>query len=97
MTKKQFVEICKALSNNERLQILIWLKSPEKYFKNSKFDLSKEGVCVGLIQQKSSLSDSTVCQYLRQLESVGLITAVRREKWTLCKINLSGLGAFKGL
>jgi DNA-binding transcriptional ArsR family regulator len=83
--------VLKALSNEKRLKILEWLKEPSKHFKSSHCDVSKDGVCVGLIEQKSGLSQSTVSQYLLLLQQAGLITTERRGQWTFCKRNDKGM------
>jgi ArsR family transcriptional regulator len=79
--------VLKALSNEKRLQILRWLKEPQKHFASSICDVKKEGVCVGLIEEKIGLSQSTVSQYLALLQQAGLITTERRGQWTFCKRN----------
>lgn len=81
------LNVLKALSNDKRLKILEWLKSPKKHFTSATCDVNKEGVCVGLIEQKSGLSQSTVSQYLLQLQQAELITMDRRGQWTFCKLN----------
>lgn len=61
MDKKQFMEMCKALSNETRVNILIWLKDPEKHFPGKKLHLSPDtadcpgGICVGSIQDKAGI------------------------------------------
>ncbi len=85
------VEIFKALSNKTRLQILQWLKSPEAHFEpqpNADFD--KTGVCVGQIQQKSGLTQSTISAYLSLLQRVGLVEVTRIGQWTFYKRNEAG-------
>ena len=79
--------VLKALSNEKRLMILSWLKDPKKHFVSSHCDVAKDGVCVGLIEQKIGLSQSTVSQYLMLLQQAGLITTERRGQWTFCKRN----------
>ncbi|WP_044641518.1 ArsR/SmtB family transcription factor [Risungbinella massiliensis] len=82
------VEIFKALSNRTRLQILQWLKEPEVHFSSQESgDYQKIGVCVGHIQKKAGLSQSTVSQYLAMLQRVGLVTATRVGQWTHYKRN----------
>ena len=80
------VEIFKALSNKTRLQILNWLKDPEQHFPDQK-DGFQQGVCVGQIHQKSGLTQSTVSEYLANLQRVGLVTSVRAGQWTYYKRN----------
>lgn len=79
--------VLKALSNEKRFKILQWLKEPSKHFSSPICDVEKEGVCVGLIEKKSGLSQSTVSQYLVLLQQAGLITMERRGQWTFCKRN----------
>ena len=79
--------ILKALSNEKRLKILQWLKHPEKHFTSPLCDVREEGVCVGLIEQKIGLSQSTVSQYLALLQQASLITMERKGQWTFCKRN----------
>lgn len=88
------LQVLKALSNEKRIKILTWLKEPNKHFVSAHCDVSKDGVCVGLIEQKSGLSQSTVSQYLLQLQKAGLITMERRGQWTYCKLNRKSLKDF---
>ena len=81
------LNILKALSNEKRLNILEWLKEPTERFSSSQCDVVKDGVCVGLIEKKAGLSQSTVSQYLLQLQQAGLITMERKGQWTYCKLN----------
>ena len=81
------ITVLKALSNDKRLQILRWLKEPKKNFKSTHCDVEKDGVCVGLIEAKIGLSQSTVSQYLMLLQQAGLISTERKGQWTYCKRN----------
>jgi len=80
------VEIFKALSNKTRLQILNWLKEPEKNFPEQ-CDGYENGICVGQIQQKARLTQSTVSEYLSVLQRAGLVCSVRKGQWTYYKRN----------
>ena len=65
------IEIFKALANEHRLQILKWLKSPKDYFVNEghpEIDVEIVGVCVGEIQKKLGLTQSTTSHYLAILQ-----------------------------
>lgn len=79
--------VLKALGNDKRLKILHWLKEPKKNFTSIHCDLEKDGVCVGLIEKKIGLSQSTVSQYLMLLHQAGLVTMERKGQWTYCKRN----------
>ena len=74
------IEISKALSNETRLNILKWLKSPEENF-------PPQGGCVSSIQAKANLSPSTVSNYLDTLQRAGLLLSERHGKWTYYRRN----------
>jgi len=86
------VDLFKALSNEVRLDILRWLKDPETHFNKPTAHLAtnlseKGGICVGDIQEKANLSQSTVSQYLAMLQKVGLLESERHGKWTYYRRN----------
>ena len=86
------IEICKALSNETRLNILKWLKEPDKYFPPQGGSLEGEvdlkgGVCVSSIQAKAGASQSTVSNYLDILRRSGLLLCERHGKWTYYRRN----------
>ena len=73
----------KVLANETRLQILKWLKEPEKHFPPQEGGDAREiGVCVGDIQRKTGCSQSTISKYLSMLQQVGLLESRRIGKWT---------------
>lgn len=85
------VEVFKALSNKTRLQILNWLKSPAENFPDQQnADFENVGVCVGQIQIKSGLSQSTISEYLSILQRSDLVSATRVGQWTYYKRNEEG-------
>jgi len=86
--------ILKVLANENRLQILQWLKDAKQHFVSVHGCIEKDGVCVGLIEKKSGLSQSTVSQYLMQLQQAGLITMERQGQWTFCKYNRASVQKF---
>lgn len=88
------IKIFKALSNETRMQILDWLKTPKIHFaegvcttESKGLNIDEVGVCVGLIQQKAGLSQSTISHYLSLLQDAGLIQAQRIGQWTYYKRN----------
>jgi ArsR family transcriptional regulator len=86
------VDLCKALWNEVRLDILRWLKDPETHLNKPTDHLAanlsdKGGICVGDIQEKANLSQSTVSQYLTSLQKVGLLESERHGKWTYYRRN----------
>jgi DNA-binding transcriptional ArsR family regulator len=78
--------IHKALANPVRRQILCWLKDPEAYFQEQVHPLSM-GVCAGLIDSKTGLSQSTVSGHLAILQKAGLVTVQRAGQWNFFKRN----------
>ncbi len=82
------IEINKILSNSLRVEILNWLKSPEDHFPPHKeLGHFNDGVCVQYIGEKAGISQSTVSQYLSQMQKAGLVIATRHGKWTYYKRN----------
>jgi DNA-binding transcriptional ArsR family regulator len=82
------LNIFKSLSNEARLQILEWLKEPQKHFEpQGDIDLKETGVCVSQITEKLNMTQSTASQYLSTLQKAGLLHAKRIGKWTYYKRN----------
>lgn len=89
--------IFKALSNQSRLNILKWLEQPEKYFPRQQEHVPKDerfagGVCVGDIQRKAGLSQSTISHYLSVLEQANLLESKRLGQWTYYRRNEKAVG-----
>lgn len=84
----KLVELNKALANDTRMDIMRWLREPEKNFRPHKDgkDFS-DGVCAQLIQEKTGMSQSTVSHYLSVLHRSDLVIAERIGKWTYYKRN----------
>ncbi|TMS00547.1 ArsR/SmtB family transcription factor [Nonomuraea basaltis] len=74
----------RALSNPMRLQLLSWLREPERHFslEGAIADPVEVGVCVSHIQAKVGLAQSTVSAYMAELQRAGLVRATRVGKWT---------------
>jgi len=87
------VEIFKALSNKTRLEILTWLKTPETSFPDQAVCGFEHGVCVGQIQLKTGLTQSTVSEYLSTLQRAGLVNSTRKGQWTYYKRNEEAFAA----
>ena len=68
--------IYKALAHPVRRDILRWLKSPETYFPGQT-SFSQHGIAAGVIEARSSLSQSTVSLHLSKLEEAGLLVSTR--------------------
>ena|ERR1700722_12906803 len=86
----------RALSNPGRLQILHWLRHPQKHFPPQiDGDLIKDGVCGLLIAKKLRVSQPTASEHLKILVQVGLIRAKRIKQWTFYKRNESAIRSLK--
>lgn len=86
------LDIFKALSNQIRLNILKWLKEPEKYFPPQGLHIPEgddfdKGVCVGSICEKAEISQSTGSSYLDMMQRAGLLESARFGKWTYYRRN----------
>lgn len=83
--------IYKALSNETRRQIMLWLKNPGEYFDEAKYAEQgisfSTGVCVADIQAKSGLAQSVISSYLLTLQTAGLLQSERIGKWTYYRRN----------
>lgn len=66
--------IFKALSNETRSQIMMWLKTPEEFFDEKPYlqqGLSfRTGICVGDIQAKAGLAQSVISSYLLTMQKL---------------------------
>ncbi|MEJ6572056.1 MAG: metalloregulator ArsR/SmtB family transcription factor [Akkermansiaceae bacterium] len=89
------VEVSKALANDTRMDIMCWLREPEKHFRPHKDgkDFS-DGVCVNVIKEKTGMSQSTISHYLSSLQRVDLVKTVRIGKWTYYQRNDTTIRAY---
>jgi ArsR family transcriptional regulator len=86
------VLVFKALANKSRLKILQWMKDPQKHFGASPSGGPRGRlVCVGEIQEKLGLSQSTASHYLALLMQAGLIIPRREGQWTFYERNEEAL------
>jgi ArsR family transcriptional regulator len=85
--------IHKALANPVRRNILAWLRTPEAYFSAQEHPLDM-GVCAGLIDAHSGLSQSTVSAHLATLQRAGLIRSRRIGQWVFFKRDEQTIQAF---
>ena len=89
------IEISKVLSNETRVRILKWLKDPEANFPpHQDIDHFDDGVCVGFIQDKTGLSQSTISTYLHSMQQAKLVIPTRHGKWTYYKRNEKIIAAY---
>jgi DNA-binding transcriptional ArsR family regulator len=86
----------RALANPKRLQIVGWLKDPEKHFPPQvDGDLVEDGVCGLLIARKLRVSQPTASEHLRILSHAGLVRGKRIKKWTFYKRDETRINAMK--
>jgi ArsR family transcriptional regulator len=85
------VKIFKALGNETRLNILLWLKDPQKNFDPqihlSVMDDFQEGVCVCAIRKVTGLSQSTISGFLSILEGAELVESRNIGQYTYFRRN----------
>lgn len=89
-----FDAIHKALANPVRRQILGWLKQPCQHFSEQEYPLEL-GVCAGLINQRTGLSQSTVSAHLAILQRADLVVAKRVGQWIFFSRNEQTIAAFR--
>ena len=89
----QIDAIHKALANPVRRDILNWLKDPHVHFAQQQHNLDI-GVCAGLIDARTGLSQSTVSAHLAMLQRAGLVTTQRVGQWIYYKRNEETIKAF---
>jgi len=86
----------RALANPRRLQILQWLKHPQRHFPPQvDGDLVKDGVCGVLIARKLGVSQPTASEHLKVLSQAGLIRGKRIRQWTFYKRDQNGIKQLK--
>ena len=71
-----------ALNNPVRRSILVWLKDRSNFPPALAEHRDLEGVCIGYIQDKAGLSQSTISNYMGMLKQAGLVKSERHGKWT---------------
>jgi len=83
--------VFKALANPVRLSIMEWLKKPDFHFPPmSHLPEEEKGlgyVCVGAIQAKGQITQSTASSFLSMMKKSGLLTSKRIGQWTYYRRN----------
>ena len=81
---EELVDVFKALANPVRLQMLGWLREPDRHFSPEQaiVDQNEVGDCVSHLQAKTGLAQSTVSAYMALLQRAGLVRSTRVGKWT---------------
>ncbi len=89
------LEQSKAIASDVRIQILDWLKEPQKYFSaQESADPVKVGVCNALITARLNMSQPTVSRHLEILRQAGLVNVQRIEKWSYYSRNEAELAHY---
>ena len=84
------------MGNPRRLQILEWLKDPERHFPPQRDgDLVDDGVCGLLIARKLRVSQPAVTEHLKILAQAGFLKSKRIKKWTFYKRNERAIQSIK--
>ncbi len=89
-----FEKALTALNNPVRRQILNWLKHRSNFPPALPEHVDLEGVCVGYIQEKAGLSQSTISNYMGMLKDAGLVVSERHGQWTFYRRNEKSIQAF---
>jgi DNA-binding transcriptional ArsR family regulator len=83
----ELLEVCKALANPTRLQIMGWLRDPAEHFAPQADPMEEVGVCVKQIQEKAGISQSTASQFMAVLQRARLVESTRIGHWTYYRRN----------
>jgi len=86
--------IIAAINNPVRRQILEWLKDRSNFPPAIPEHADLDGVCVGYIQEKACLSQSTISNYMGLLKKAGLVISERHSQWTFYRRDENAIRAF---
>lgn len=82
------IEQAKALASEARMNLLDWLREPERQFSHQVTGPPEEiGVCVTLLAEKLGMSQPTTSRHLDLLRRAGFISANRIGKWSFYSRN----------
>ncbi|MCI5097023.1 MAG: helix-turn-helix domain-containing protein [Rhodobacteraceae bacterium] len=83
-----------ALNNPIRRQILEWLKERSNFPPALPGHEDLDGVCVGYIQEKAQLSQSTISNYMGLMKQAGFVISERHGQWTFYRRDEENIQAF---
>lgn len=83
-----------ALNNPVRRKILEWMKDRSNFPPALPEHAGLDGVCVGYIQDKAELSQSTISNYMGLLKQAGFVIAERHGQWTFYRRDEENIRAF---
>ena len=88
--------VLQALASGRRLQILEWLKHPQRHFPPQvDGDLVEDGVCGVLIAQKLGVSQPTASEHMKILLDAEMVKAKRIKQWTFYRRDEAGIKQMK--
>lgn len=88
------VEICRALGNPTRYQLIEALKNKEIVTCCDRIEIQENGVSVGDVVKMTGLAQSTVSQHMAILEKANLIYKEKRDLWSCYFLNKPVLQEF---
>ena len=83
-----------ALNNPVRRNILEWLKDRSNFPPALPEHADMPGVCVGYIQERAGLSQSTISNYMGLLKKAGFVIAERHGQWVFYRRDEAAIAAF---
>ncbi|MEH6633167.1 MAG: metalloregulator ArsR/SmtB family transcription factor [Halopseudomonas aestusnigri] len=87
-------KIISVLNNPIRRNILKWLQDRSNFPPALPEHRDLDGVCIGYIQEKAGLSQSTISNYMGLLKQAGLVDSERHGQWTFYRRNEDSIKAF---
>ncbi|WP_428696646.1 ArsR/SmtB family transcription factor [Stappia sp.] len=85
----------RAISSEQRLEILRLLKTPNVHFAAQwSADPAEFGVCMTLIAEALGVSQPTASRHVDLLRQAGFITVRRKGKWAYCRRQEGALGDY---
>ena len=91
MDKEKIISV---LNNPVRRNILMWLRDRSNFPPALPEHSDLDGVCIGYIQEKAGLSQSTISNYMGLLKQAGLVNSERHGQWTFYRRNETTIKAF---
>ena len=82
------------LNNPMRRKILHWLKDRSNFPPALPEHSDLDGVCVGYIQERAGLSQSTISSYMALLKDSGLVIAERHGQFTFYRRDETAIRQF---
>jgi DNA-binding transcriptional ArsR family regulator len=86
------VTVIRALGHPTRLNILIWLKDPERYFGPQDYPIDL-GICANQFQREG-MAQSTVSGHLKALANADLLSAKKIGQWRFYRRNEAAISSF---